>query len=259
MNNKSFLSNIKISYNAPVTLTFALISAVVLFLDTFLNNTLIPAFFTCPGNAQCSVPFDITNALDYARMLLHIFGHKDWNHFLGNMAFILLLGPVIEERYGSKILTLMMSVTAFVTGILNACFSPVPMFGSSDIAFMMILLTSFTSISKSEIPLSFILILILYIGREILGTGKEENIATLAHIAGGLCGSLFAFLATPRPKTNRSEKKASPDNKSSEEKSGYSYGFANLNKRNSSTASTKSQKAKKTAGEEETIVGSIEL
>lgn len=219
MNKKSFLSNVKISYNAPVTLTFALIAAIILFLDTFLNNTLIPALFTCPGTSESATAFNIGNPVDYFRMIFHIFGHKDWNHFLGNMAFILLLGPVIEERYGSKILVLMMTITSLVTGVLNVCFSPTQMFGSSDIAFMMILLTSFTSISKSEIPLSFILILILYIGREILGSGQNENIATLAHIAGGLCGSLFAFLATPRPKASRAEKKEneSESGKSSED------------------------------------------
>lgn len=250
MNNKSFLSNVKISYNAPVTLTFALIAAIILFLDTFLNNTLIPALFTCPGNSQCPVPFNIGNFVDYFRMIFHIFGHKDWNHFLGNMAFILLLGPVIEERYGSKILILMMTVTSLVTGVLNACFSPVPMYGSSDIAFMMILLTSFTSISKCEIPLSFILILILYIGREVLGSGKEENIATLAHIAGGLCGSLFAFLATPRPKTSRNAE-------SSESSEKPSYGFANMNKKTESSSGTKSRRIKKSEAIEE--IGSIDL
>lgn len=259
MNKKSFLSNVKITYNAPVTLTFALIAAVILFLDTFLNNTLIPALFTCPGNAQSAAAFNISNPVDYFRMLFHIFGHKDWNHFLGNMAFILLLGPVIEERYGSKILALMMTITSLVTGVLNVCFSPVPMFGSSDIAFMMILLTSFTSISKCEIPLSFILILILYIGREILGSGKDENIATLAHIAGGLCGSLFAFLATPRPKNGKAEKTSSPaeEKKPAEESAEPStFGFANMN-RKSGSSGTKTSRPKKSESTEE--IGSIEL
>ncbi len=219
MNKKNFFSNfskIKITYNAPVTLTFAIISAIILLADSFLKNTLIPALFTCPGST--SVPaFDSKNVLDYFRIVLHIFGHSNWNHFLSNMAFILLLGPVIEERYGSALLALMMIITSFVTGVLNVCFSPAWLLGSSDIAFMMILLTSFTTISKNKIPLSFILILILYIGRELSVSGDNQSISTLAHIAGGICGSMFAFLATPKPKQktdNQEQKKEkTPDSK----------------------------------------------
>ena len=239
MNKKNFLSNFRITYNAPATLTFALISAVILFVDTILHNTLIPAFFTCPG-ASSEPAFNPSNFLDYFRLLFHIFGHSNWNHFLGNMAFILLLGPVIEERYGSALLVLMMTITSLVTGVLNVCFSPSQLLGSSDIAFMMILLTSFTTISKSEIPLSFILILILYIGREILGSGKNESISTLAHIAGGICGSMFAFLATPKPKAKLSaQKKSKIENEKSAER----------------TIKNK----KPTADDETTVVGSIEL
>lgn len=214
MNKKNFLSNFRITYNAPATLTFSIIAAAILFLNTILNNNLIPAFFTCPG-ASSEPAFNPLNILDYFRLLFHIFGHSNWNHFLGNMAFILLLGPVIEERYGSALLVLMMTITSMVTGVLNVCFSPSQLLGSSDIAFMMILLTSFTTISKSEIPLSFILILILYIGREILSSGQNESISTLAHIAGGICGSMFAFLATPKPKTRQKTEKSEKTEKSS--------------------------------------------
>lgn len=212
MAKKNFLSKIKITYNAPVTLTFSLISAFILTINMISKGTVIPSFFTAPGNIKSSMPFTPSSALDYFRLFSHVLGHSDWNHFLGNMAFILLLGPVIEERYGSAILSIMMSVTALVTGVLNACLSPAALLGSSDIAFMMVLLASFTSISKKQIPLSFILVLILYIGREIISSGANQNISTLAHIAGGLCGSLFAFLATPRPKatkSNSSEKTSS--------------------------------------------------
>lgn len=239
MNKKNFLSNFRITYNAPATLTFALISAVILFADTILHNTLIPAFFTCPG-ASSEPAFNPSNFLDYFRLLFHIFGHSNWNHFLGNMAFILLLGPVIEERYGSALLVLMMTITSLVTGVLNVCFSPSQLLGSSDIAFMMILLTSFTTISKSEIPLSFILILILYIGREILGSGKNESISTLAHIAGGICGSMFAFLATPKPKAKVSSQK-------------------NAKSENEKSAERTIKNKKPTANDETTVVGSIEL
>jgi uncharacterized membrane protein YdcZ (DUF606 family) len=64
---------------------------------------------------------------------------------------------------------------------------------------MMILLVSFTNFSEGEIPLTFILILILYIGREVFNSFRQDNISEFAHIIGGLCGSLFGFF---RPGTN---------------------------------------------------------
>ena len=234
----SFFSKVRITYNAPVTLTFALISALILLIDTlFLNNNLIPAIFTVPGNPN----FHFNQPLDYLRLILHIFCHSDWNHLISNMAFILLLGPMLEERYGSGILSLMMIVTSLVTGVLNACFSTFPMVGSSDIAFMMILLASFTSLSKNEIPLSFILILILYIGREIVTHQQKDNIAIIAHIAGGLCGSLFAFLATPKQKATSTVKKVT-----------------NTKKSESSDSSNRTKKPT-TSSDDTTVVGSIEL
>ena len=241
----SFFKKIRISYNAPVTLTFALTAVLIMVLNALLKGTLIPAFFTVPGGAGSSAPFNIHVPLDYLRLVLHIFGHADWNHLVSNLSFILLLGPVIEERYGSPVLALMMLVTSLVTGVLNACFSPLPMLGSSDIAFMMILLTSFTSISKNEIPLSFILILILYVGRELFARPSDQNIATLAHIAGGLCGSMFAFLAMPKAasrKNGTAQKKQDDRNKSSDE---------------GSSLTVKNQPAPKE--DDSTVVGSIEL
>lgn len=239
----SILKKIRISYNAPVTLTFSLAAVFVMLLDMILKGTVIPLLFTAPGGTVSSVPFNVHAPLDYLRLILHVFGHADWNHLISNLAFILLLGPVIEERYGSAILSLMMLTTSLVTGVLNACFSPLPMLGASDIAFMMILLTSFTSISKCDIPLSFILVLVLYIGRELLCTPANQNIATLAHIAGGLCGSLFAFLATPKAKKRKTDAQKEQKTDGREERTVF-----------------RGQKNKPAAAENDsTVVGSIEL
>ena len=70
MNKRNFLSNFKITYNAPATLTFALISALVLLFDTILHNTLIPAFFTCPG-ATSEPAFNPSNFLDNRSLAIH--------------------------------------------------------------------------------------------------------------------------------------------------------------------------------------------
>ena len=160
--------------------------------------------------------FTVSNPLDYVRLFTHVLGHGDWNHLLGNLSFILLLGPLLEERYGSPMLVLMISITALVTGVVNVCFFARPMVGASGIAFMMILLSSFTAISKHQIPLTFLLVFVLYVGRELASSVLDENVSYVAHIAGGLCGSLFGFLTAHSPKTSR--KTAAAKEQSSQEK-----------------------------------------
>ena len=218
--NLNMKKRLRVTYNAPVTLTFAILCVVILLMNDFLlGKHLIPALFTAPGRIGTEGGFNYKSALDYFRLFLHIFGHTDWNHLLGNFAFVLLLGPLMEERYGSKMVLLMFVVTAFVTGVINVCLIPHPLLGASGIVFMLIILASITTLDKNVIPLSFIFVVAIYLGRELINAPKSENIATVAHIAGGLCGSLFGFMVAPKAKRTvkkeekqpeREEKKARP-------------------------------------------------
>lgn len=179
----------KIKYNAPTTLTYAFFCTLVLAVDQFVLPGLTRAFFTVPN----ALAFDLVKPLNYLRLFTHIAGHADWNHLISNFAYILLLGPMLEATYGSLTMFLMIIVTGFVTGVLNACFFPNPLLGASGVVFMMILLASFTNNSENEIPLTFILIVFLYLGREVLNAFSGDDISQFAHLAGGLCGSLFGF------------------------------------------------------------------
>lgn len=179
----------KIKYNAPTTLTFSFFCTLVVFLDQTVLHGLTRTFFTVPN----ALAFNLLRPLDYLRLFTHISGHADWNHLISNLAYILLLGPMLEETYGSFTMFLMIVVTGFVTGVLNASFFPHPLLGASGVVFMMILLASFTNHGKDDVPLTFILIVILYLGREILSAFKGDDISQFAHLAGGLCGSLFGF------------------------------------------------------------------
>jgi membrane associated rhomboid family serine protease len=105
---------------------------------------------------------------------------------------------MLEESYGSSTLLFMIVITALVTGILNALLFNSYLLGASGVVFMMILLSSFTNFSKGEIPLTFILVLILYLGVQIFNQAGAENISHFAHIIGGLCGSFFGFFRVPR-------------------------------------------------------------
>ncbi|MEL3907708.1 MAG: rhomboid family intramembrane serine protease [Treponemataceae bacterium] len=186
----------KLKYNAPVTLTFAFLCIGVLALKILVFPYLVKDFFTVPPHAA----FVPTQAKNYLLLFSHIFGHADWNHLLGNLALILLLGPLLEESYGSPMLCVMMLTTALVTGVLNVCFSPKALTGSSGIAFMMILLSSFTNTDKNEIPLTFLIVLILYLVKDIMIAFEKDNISHFAHLIGGVCGSLFGYF---RPSSTR--------------------------------------------------------
>jgi len=194
----------RIKYNAPTTLTYAFFCTLVVALDQFVFHGLTRAFFTVPN----ALAFDLLNPLNYLRLVTHIAGHADWNHLLSNLAYLLLLGPMLEETYGSMTMFLMMIVTGFVTGVLNACFFPHPLLGASGVVFMMILLASFTNSGKDDIPLTFILIVILYLGREALNAFKGDDISQFAHLAGGLCGSLFGFFKPAKSGSARRAAKA---------------------------------------------------
>ncbi len=189
----------KIKYNAPTTLTFAFFCALVLGLDYFVLHGLTRSLFTAPGYTS----FALNRPLDYLRLATHIAGHAEWSHLIGNLAYILLLGPMLEETYGSITMLLMILVTGFVTGVLNACFFPLPLLGASGVVFMMILLASFTNNGRDEVPLTFILIVLLYLGRELFAVIKDDDISQFAHLAGGLCGSLFGFF---RPSVSSARK-----------------------------------------------------
>jgi membrane associated rhomboid family serine protease len=179
----------KLKYNAPAVLTFAVVSAAVLLLSSTIMRGLTVNWFMVPGRGG----FRPGEPRSWITLVSHVVGHADWNHLFSNFSFILLLGPILEESYGSVSILIMMILTALVTGILNVLIFPSSLLGASGIVFMMILLASFTNFSRGEIPLTFILVLVIYLGREIFASFSNNNISEFAHIAGGFCGSLFGF------------------------------------------------------------------
>lgn len=176
------MAKLRITYNAPVVLTFALISLVVTFLPV---ETRVHYFSAHPKL------YDWTS---YLGLFTHILGHGNWDHYLGNFMLILLLGPILEERHGSLSLLVMMLITALVTGLANVALSSNPLLGASGIVFMMILLASTANIKQGEIPLTFIAIALIYLGGEIYRAfANDDNVSRMAHLVGGLSGAAFGF------------------------------------------------------------------
>ncbi len=133
--------------------------------------------------------------MTWIRAFTHIFGHADWAHFVGNMSYLLLLGPMLEEKYGSKTLAGVVAVTAVATSLVNYILFPnVMLCGASGVVFAFILLSSFTSFKQGEIPLTFILVAVFFIGQQILeGVFVRDNISNLSHIIGGIIGGFLGY------------------------------------------------------------------
>lgn len=178
----------KISYNAPVVLTFAIASLIILILDQIFGGSVNRAAFSV---YRSPISFGF-----FVRLFGHTLGHASWSHLSGNMMLFLLLGPILEEKYGSGRLLGMIAVTAVVSGLANVLFFPnVALLGASGIVFMMIILTSASCIKGDGIPLTMILIIIIYLGAEVVnGIIQNDNISQLTHIIGGVCGAFFGIV-----------------------------------------------------------------
>lgn len=175
----------RIKFNSPVVLGFSLICVAIFLLDKALVGTLMPYF----ALGQIS----LANPISLITLFTHVIGHANLEHLMGNLTFVLLLGPIIEEKYGSKALVFMILITALATGLLNILFFHTGLMGASGVVFMLILLVSFTNTKSGEIPVTFILIALLFIGKEVLNSLQSDQISQFAHIIGGICGSIFGF------------------------------------------------------------------
>ena len=180
---------INISFNSPVVLTFSLICFGSLILSTVTGGLTNDLLFSVYRSSLLS-------PLTYIRMIGHVFGHAGWDHFIGNMTLLLVVGPLLEEKYGSKNIMLAILATAVITGLVNFIFFPhVQLLGASGVVFAFILLSSFTSLKEGKIPLTFILVVLIYIGGQIYdGLFVKDNVSNLTHIIGGGVGSGLGYI-----------------------------------------------------------------
>jgi membrane associated rhomboid family serine protease len=176
-----------ISINAPVILWLTFISFAILLLDGATG-----------GAAIGFLASRFTSWLDplmYLRLFTRILVHANYEHFFGNFMLILVVGPMMEEKYGSRNLCGMLLITALVTGAISLIFfRNIILIGASGLAFMLILLSSFANFNSDGLPLTVLLVGALYIGNEVLnGLFKADSVSQSSHIIGGICGAVFGF------------------------------------------------------------------
>ena len=185
----SMKKRVSITFNSPVILTFVMLSLAAMILNIFTSGTSNQLLFMTYRSP-------LTSPLTYLRLFTHALGHASWEHFIGNIMYLLLLGPLLEEKYGSKAMIQIIVVTAFITGLINFVFFPnVALLGASGVVFAFILLSSLTSFKEREIPITFILVAVLFLGQQVYeGIFVENNISNLSHILGGIVGAVFGFV-----------------------------------------------------------------
>lgn len=178
----------KLQYNSPVILSFFFLSLFSLLLGTVSEGRTTVWLFSVYRAS-------LADPLTYLRFLGHVLGHADVSHFLGNMLLLLVVGPPLEEKYGSRALLAGMVLTALASGILQfVCFPNSALLGASGIVFMLIMLASLSGMKDGKIPLTLLLVGVLYLGQEVYSmVFIRDQVANLMHIVGGICGTAFGL------------------------------------------------------------------
>ena len=179
----------RITFNSPVVLGFVAISFGAMVLNYVTGGGSNQALFMTYHSP-------LTSPGTYLRFFTHVLGHAGWSHYIGNMMYLLLLGPMLEEKYGSKALIEIILVTGLVTGVIMWLLFPgTALCGASGVVFAFIMLTSFTGFKEGEIPLTVILVAVIFIGQQVYeGMFLQDNISNMGHIIGGIVGAVAGYI-----------------------------------------------------------------
>lgn len=183
----------KLQYNSPVILTFFFLSLAALLLDSLTAGWTTTHLF-------CIYRAPLRDPLLYVRLVGHVLGHGGWQHFISNMLLLLVVGPPLEEKYGSVTLLAGIFLTAVLSGVLQCVLFPgTALLGASGIVFMLILLASLSGMRQGQIPLTLLLVAALYLGQQVYAIlFVRDNVANFMHIVGGGCGTAFGFIVSRR-------------------------------------------------------------
>jgi GlpG protein len=177
----------RIRYNAPVILTFSLLAILILVLNATIMPRLTYRYFAVAGSINWG------SVADWFRLFSHPLGHAGWAQLAGNLTFVLLLGPMLEARYGGRWLLLLMLITAVTAGLANVLLFNTTLLGASGVVFMLLALTAMTDLRAGTLPLTFLLLAAIFISGELL-LASDRSASQLAHLIGGGVGALIGVL-----------------------------------------------------------------
>lgn len=178
----------RLTFNAPVVLSMVLLCFIATLLNYITAGVSGRMFFMTYHSS-------LVSPLTWLRAFTHVLGHANWSHLIGNMSYLLLLGSMLEEKYSSRTLLEVILITAFGTSLVNYIFFPhIALCGASGVVFAFILMSSFTTFKEDEIPITFILVAVFFIGQQIWeGITVQDNISNMAHIVGGIIGGACGY------------------------------------------------------------------
>ncbi|MCI8484340.1 MAG: rhomboid family intramembrane serine protease [Lachnospiraceae bacterium] len=188
---------LKLSFNSPIILGFTILCFLAMILNMVTRGASNHMLFSVYRSS-------LLDPMTYVRMFGHVLGHANWDHFFGNIMLILVVGPLLEEKYGSMNLLFVILATALTTGVIHFILFPgVGLLGASGVVFALILLSSLTCMKEGTIPITFILVAVIYIGQQVYdGIFVRDNVSNLTHIIGGVVGAGLGFVMN-KNKMNR--------------------------------------------------------
>jgi membrane associated rhomboid family serine protease len=153
------------------------------------------------------------------RMWSAMFVHGGWLHLVGNMLFLYLVGPFVEDRFGRVLFTALYLLSGAAAASAHTFAQPgsqIPMVGASGAiaglmgAFLIRLAWAKIRFLMLPIPiipalriyftLPAVLVLPLWLGEQVLAVrqtglqgGSQAGVAYAAHIGGFVFGALFAI------------------------------------------------------------------
>ena len=181
----AFIDNF--SYNSIVILSYFVICLIVLILNTILKGKI--------NNFLALRKGSLLNPMTYIRLFTTGLCHNNWTHFRNNFITILLIGPLLEEKYGSIPILEMLLITTAASSLIHLFIYESSAIGASDNVYMLIVLCSVVNVTEGKIPVTLILIFLFYVADEIIKqfSNKKDNISHDSHIVGAICGFIFGY------------------------------------------------------------------
>ena len=186
--SKRFLR--RLTVNAPVILLFVTACSIIY------------CFTATIGGERILGVHDTWNTfrpLQYTSLITHIFAHSSLNHLRGNVTHLLLVGPSVENEFGSKNLAIIMGIVSVVSAFVHILLGSTRshQLGASGVVFACILLNSLVSADNGRIPVAFVLIAVMYLGDELTLMlnifNPDDRMSHHAHLSGGIVGAAAGF------------------------------------------------------------------
>jgi rhomboid family protein len=166
-----------------------------------------------------AIPADITAGHHWITVLTAMFMHASWSHILGNMLFLWVFGPEIEDAMGPMrytIFYLVGGIVAMLAQVLASSSSTVPNLGASGAiaAVMGAFLVTYPRDRIKTVLIIFIFVRVAFIPAALLiglwflmqlvslgtvATAQTGGVAYLAHIGGMVFGAVLGrFFEDPQ-------------------------------------------------------------